>query len=337
MTSVTPEPARRATSIDVAREAGVSQATVTRTFSSPELVAPATKRKVEDAARRIGYVPNAIARSLKSQRTDIIGAVVPTHGEYWQAVLTSLSQQLGEHGKQLLIFSFEDRSCVERALAAVRQYRLDGVILASSTIAHGQLGSLRLGAVPLVAFNQPAASGIIASVSVDNEGGMQALASHIATGGAEQAVYVGGVASASTDQQRYRGAVQELADHGIPCPYIEAGAYTYDAGYKAAQLVLERPERPDAVLVGSDEVAFGVIDGLRSGGVSVGSDISVTGFDGLPQASWAGYDLTTLVQPTDVLTRQAIDHVLSGDQNAVVDSVVAGTIRIGTTTRAVHG
>ena len=74
----------RVTSHDVATEAGVSQATVARVFSSPDKVAPATSAKVREAAERLGYVPNAIARSLKAQRTDIVGAIVPAAGEYWQ-------------------------------------------------------------------------------------------------------------------------------------------------------------------------------------------------------------------------------------------------------------
>ena len=107
----------------MAAEAGVSQATVTRVFSSPDLVAPDTQQRVRNAADRIGYVPNAIARSLKSQRTDIVGAVVPTQGEYWQSVLTSFSRRLADKGKQLLLFSFADADHVVDALDAVEQYR----------------------------------------------------------------------------------------------------------------------------------------------------------------------------------------------------------------------
>ena len=131
------------TSHDVAAEAGVSQATVTRVFSSPDLVAPDTQQRVRDAADRIGYVPNAIARSLKSQRTDIVGAVVPTQGEYWQSVLTSFSRRLAEKGKQLLLFSFADADHVVDALDAVGQYRLDGLVLASSTISQEHLVRMR--------------------------------------------------------------------------------------------------------------------------------------------------------------------------------------------------
>ena len=326
---------RRVTSVDVATESGVSQATVTRVFSSPQKVSPATREKVRSAAERLGYVPNAIARSLKSQRTNIVGAVVPAYGEYWQSVLAEFSRQLAQKAHQLLLFSFAKPEDVDGALGSVAQYRLDGVILASATIGQAQLGRMQSSALPSVAFNQPAAEGLVPSVSVDNEAGMSELALHLIDKGVNTALYLGGVSSVSTDQVRYRGAAQTLAEHGVACPYVEAGAYTYDAGYKAAGQLAQRDQLPEAVMVGSDEVAFGVMDGFENAGISVPDDLLLTGFDGLPQASWAGYDLTTLVQATDVLVSQAVDVLLDSDRengDRPASIVVPGTIRYGKTT-----
>jgi len=331
---------RQVTSVDVAGEAGVSQATVARVFASPHKVSSSTKAKVQAAADRLGYVPNAIARSLKSQRTNIIGAVVPAYGEYWQGVLTAFSRQLAEQGQQLLLFSFTDTDHVEQALAAVEQYRLDGLVMASATIGSRQLHRMGNRDLPLVAFNQPAASGIIPSVSVDNESGSRHLAEHLVEAGAADAVFVGGVAATSTDQLRYRGAAQAFGANGIACPYVAAGAFTYEAGYQAAGRLLARDTLPAAVMVAADELAFGVMDGLRGGGVSIPGEVMISGFDGLPQAGWAGYDLTTLVQDTGLLVQRAIEAMLQppdpvtdqGRRTSPLDVVVAGTLRIGATT-----
>lgn len=324
----------RVTSHDVAAEAGVSQATVARVFSSPDKVAAPTQDRVRQAAAKLGYVPNAIARSLKSQRTHIVGAVVPAYGEYWQSVLTAFSRRLAERGEQLLLFSFADAEHVQEALESVDQYRLDGLVLASSTIGQEHLVRMRRPGSRVVAFNQPAAAGLLPLVTVDNEAGSRDLAEHVVARGAQRACFVGGVASASTDQIRYRGAAAALAEHGVACPYIEAGSFTYDAGFKVAAHLLERDDRPDAVMVGSDEVAFGLLDGLRSGGVDVPGDVIVTGFDGLPQAMWSGYDLTTLVQPVEVLVEEAVSMLLDGtgghEHN---ERVVPGTVCEGRTTR----
>ena len=134
---------RAVTSVDVATAAGVSQATVARCFTTPEVVAPDTRLRIEAAADRLGYVPNAIARSLKSQRTNIVGAVVPAVGEYWQNVVTYFSRRLTARGRQLLLFSFHDQAEVNETLEAVMQYRLDGLILASATIAEAQLARMQ--------------------------------------------------------------------------------------------------------------------------------------------------------------------------------------------------
>ncbi len=325
-------PSRTVTSVDVAREAGVSQATVARTFSSPDLVSPATRKRVEEVASRIGYVPNAIARSLKSQRTNIIGAVVPAHGEYWQSVLTEFSQCLRQQNRQLLLFSFTDASQTDRLLDSVRQYRLDGVVLASSTIGPEQLAAMSGSAFPVVVFNQPAAAGVINSVSVDNEEGMALVAEHLVATGVGSVVFVGGVSDSSTDRLRYQGAARALGRRNIACPYLSAGAFTYDAGYKAVSTLLDEQPLPDAIMVASDEIALGVLDGLANAGVDVPGDVLVTGFDGLPQAAWAGFDLTTLVQPVGELVANAVDLLLEPQAERPVEVVAHGTLRIGATT-----
>lgn len=301
---------RKVTSTDVAARAGVSQATVARCFASPELVSPPTRLAVQQAASFLGYSPNAIARSLRQQRTNIIAALVPANGEYWQQVVAAFSMQLAANGKQLLLFSLPESGEVDPVLSAVDQFRVDGLIMASSRVTSDQLVRARQQGIPMVAFNQPAASGLVPSVTVDNEGGMRMLAAHVVAQRCRTVRFIGGVRSASTDKLRYTGAAQELGRHGVACPYSEAGAFTYDSGYKTGQLLAQDGQLPDAVMVASDELAFGVADGLEATGIRVGIDIVVTGFDGLPQASWARYDLTTLVQPTDLLVQQSIAMLL---------------------------
>ena len=328
--------AKRVTSIDVAARAGVSQATVARVFSSPDVVAPGTRSKVEAAAAELGYVPNAIARSLKSQRTNIVGAVVPAFGEYWQSVISAFSRQLAVRNEQLLLFSFTSADNLERVLQSVAQYRVDGLILASANFERTRLVEMQSSPTPVVAFNQPAATGVVPSVSVDNEAGMASIATHVLDLGVTSVQYVGGDSAASTDQIRYRGAAQALGEAGVACPYLEAGGFTYDDGYRVAAEIAARDALPGAVMVAGDELAFGVIDGLEDRGVSVPGDVLVTGFDGLPQAAWAGYDLTTLEQPTDVLVEQSIDLLLGrrdGIVSDVSDVVVPGRVRLGRTTK----
>jgi len=322
------------TSRDVAAEAGVSQRTVARVFASAEKVSPAAQEKVRAAAERLGYIPNAIAGSLRSDRTNIIGAVVPAKSEYWQSVVTAFSRRLADLGKQLLLFSFVDTDHVAEALKSVERYRLDGLVLASSTLRQEHLAQMDRPNQKVVVFNQPAAERVLPVVTVDNKAGARDLAEHVIAQGIRTAAFVGTVASASTDRLRYRGAATALAGRDIACPYFEAGAFTYDAGYKIATHFLVGDGLPHVIMAGNDEVALGLIDGLRLGGVDVPDSVMVTGFDGLPQAAWAGYDLTTLVQPLEVLVDEALAIILGEtDESSCPVRVVPGTLRVGNTTR----
>ena len=326
----------KVTSVQVAEAAGVSQATVARTFSSPHLVADASKEKVRRAAERLGYVPNAIARSLKSQRTNIVGAVVPARSEYWQHLVAEISQQLAAQGSQLLLFTFAKPSEVGSVVESLRQYRVDGVLLASSFIDDDSLSTVASLGIPAVAFNHPEALDVSASVSVDNEEGAALLAHHLLETGHRSAAFVGGDPDTGSDRARYRGASAALRDAGIVCPYISAGSFDYEAGHSiAGELVANfggGSHLPDAFMVAGDELAFGVIDGLRAQGVQVPEDVSVTGFDGLPQASWAGFDLTTLVQPAEQLIRAALAQLIVPDSERTHVSV-GGFVRVGRSTR----
>ncbi len=328
---------KRVTSVEVAAAAGVSQATVARTFSSPHKVADTSRAKVHEAASALGYVPNAIARSLKSQRTNIVGAVVPARGEYWQHLIAEISQQLAEQGSQMLLFTFAKPSEVASVVQSLRQYRVDGVLLASSFIDHDSIVDVAGLGIPAVAFNHPEALDVTASVSVDNVAGAAALADHLIETDHQTVAFVGGDPDTGSDRLRYRGASNRLREHGIVCPYIPAGGFDYDSGYAIAESLLRHfgggDGLPDALMIAGDELAFGVMDGLSKLGVSVPNDVSVTGFDGLPQASWAGFDLTTLVQPAEELIREALGQLTSTPSTIESHTTVPGFVRVGQSTR----
>lgn len=318
------------TSFDVARKAGVSQSTVARVFARPNLVSPETRALVLSAAEKIGYVPSAIAGGMRKQKSGLIAIVVPAGGEYWQNVVTEFARQVGDGGRQLLVTSFRDASGVESAIRSVSRYRLDGLVLASSVIGAGQIARLADTTTPVVAFNQPAAEGLIASVMVNNQSGAAAIAEHLLEKGARNPIFVGGVASASTDRLRYRGAVEVFGAKSVSCAYVEAGGFNYEAGFKVGVGSAEWTSTHDAIMVAADELAFGVLDGLRANQRRVPDDVMVTGFDGLPQTAWEGYSLTTLVQPIEQLVSASLASLVAHDTSASV--IVDGVLRTGRST-----
>ena len=320
------------TSHDVASAAGVSQATVARTFSSPDLVTAATKLRVEEAAERLAYIPNAMARTLKSQRSRIVGVVVPSQGEYYQHVVTELTRQLSAAGQQLLMFTFSSADDIGDVITSVLSYQVDGVILASSAISVRQTQRIVSSGIHVVSLSQPAVAGLSPSVVPDNAAGMKRLAEYLAATGHRSVIFVGGVATGPSDTARHQSAARALGEHGVSCRYLEAGAYTYAAGLDASAHIISESRLPDAVMAASDEIALGVIDGLRGSGISVPDDVSVTGFDGIPQAEWGAYALTTISQPITEMVRHTVD-LLAEDTLGSDEIVVQGTFWEGKTVR----
>ncbi len=323
-------PPFRPTSHDVAREAQVSQATVSRTFSSPESVSEEAREKVLKAAAKLRYQPNAMARTLASRSSGIIGLVVPDESDYYQHVITLFTSALVTRDLQLLLFEYEIGSDVEHVLKAVQSYQLDALIVSAMILAPSQAAVLAESGIPVVLFNYHGHQTGVASVSVDAAGGMTALADHLVDTGHRNIVYVGGVRTSAADQERYRAAVERLADHGVACPYIEAGAFTYHNGLAVSDQILSLDPAPDAVMAASDSIAFGLMDGLRRAGRGVPEDISVTGFDGLPQAAWLSYSLTTVEQPLDLLVHEALE-LATGDPPVAENRTVAGLLAIRST------
>lgn len=316
----------RVTSIDVAREAKVSQATVSRAYSTPHAVSDDAKQRVYDAAHRLGYEPNAIARSLSSQRSRMIGVVVPAGSEYYEAVLTRFARHLAPLDHQLLLFEYDVGTDIERVVRAVRSYQVDALIVSAMIVTPSQAAALNASGIPVVMFNYQSLDDAIPFVSVDGHDAMKRLAGLLVNTGHRSIVFVGGPRDSFADQVRYRGASETLAEHGLACRYVEAGEFSYQAGLGAVGEILEAASAPDAVMASSDSIAFGVVDGLRASGLEVPEDVSVTGFDGLPQADWLAYQLTTVGQPMDDLVRLAVEQVLEPQTSPIRSHLIPGIL-----------
>ena len=305
----------RVTSVDVARLARVSQATVSRAFTTPDIVAPDKRERIYETATDLGYVPNAIGRSLSSRSSRIIAVVVPAAREYYEHALGALARHVVPSDYQLLLFESFASTDLEFVFTSIPRYHVDGVIVASSMVPVTQVQPLVASGLPVLMFNQHVASGDVASVSVDNESGMRALAALLTENGHRSVCFVGGIRDATTDRARHKGASEQFAESGIPFRYLLAGDFTYEAGYAAANEIAASAARPDAVMAASDAIAYGLIDGLRARGIAVPEDMSVTGFDGLPQSAWKAYDLTTIEQPMQELARLAVERLVDQIEN----------------------
>ena len=299
------------TSQHVARLAQVSQSAVSRAYTPGASVSTDTRARVMDAARQLGYRPNAIARSLITKRSRIIGLVLSQlDNQFYPVVLEQLSQRLRRDGYHVLLFiSAKDES--EGMLAEILQYQVDGIIMASTILSSALARDCARAGSPVVLFNRMARHAAnedhpASAVTSDNEAGGRMAARHLHAGGHQRIAYIAGLEESSTNLDRERGFREELALLGTRIHSRAVGNYSFEGAQAAArQLFAASAGRPDAVFVGSDQMALAVMDVLRIElGLAIPEDVSVIGFDNVPQSAWGAYQLTTIEQPVEQMVEE---------------------------------
>ncbi|MBL8376352.1 MAG: LacI family DNA-binding transcriptional regulator [Burkholderiales bacterium] len=299
------------TSLDVARLARVSQSAVSRAFTPGRSVSDETRRRIMDAARALGYRPNAHARSLITGRSRIIGLVLSyLENLFYPVVLEELARRLKRDGFHVLLF-INDNPNADELVDEILQYRVDGIVLAASTLSSGLAQQCANAGIPVVLFNRIMAAGAaraVSSVRSDNEAGGRALAQFLASGGHRRIGFIAGNEESSTNLERERGFRDGLAAAGQRIWARGVGNYDFAAARRAAlEMFARADDRPDAVFVASDHMAFAVMDALRRDlGLSIPDEVSVVGFDNVPQADWGSYRLTTYEQPVAPMIEAAV-------------------------------
>ncbi|WP_213304377.1 LacI family DNA-binding transcriptional regulator [Paraburkholderia sacchari] len=299
------------TSVDVARLAQVSQSAVSRTFTPGASVAEATRAKVLAAARKLGYRPNAHARSLITGRSRIIGLVLSYFENLFISVaMEQLAKRLQRDGYHILMF-VADKNNADDLIGEVLQYNVDGIVLADATLSSTLAGLCANADIPVVLFNRVMSSSIdstVSSVRSDNVEGGRLVAAHFVGRGKRRIAYIAGQEESSTNLERERGFREELARHGQRIFARAVGNYNQPEACQAThELFGLAGERPDAVFVASDYMAFSVMDVLRHElGLRVPEDVCVVGYDDVPQAQWQSYQLSTVRQSVPDMVEAAV-------------------------------
>ncbi|PQZ94712.1 LacI family transcriptional regulator [Arthrobacter sp. MYb227] len=307
-----------ATSIDVAKLAGVSQSAVSRTYTKGASVGAETRARVEAAAAKLGYRPNLIARSLMTRRTNIIGlAVGGLANPFYAAIVEQLSNALQEIGYHVLLFTLTDETDSDELLQQVINLRLDALIMASVSLSSSLASSCQSNGIPVILVNRTTSADGCSSVSTDNEAGATMLAQYVIDAGHSRILYVAGTETTSTNLERERGLTSAIAARdGVAFQRI-AGDYDFKtSAQEIAQLLSGSNFVPDAIFCANDFMAFAVMDALRfHHGLRVPQDISVVGFDDSGPASWLSYDLTTYSQPIPQMVEAVISILQAVAQN----------------------
>jgi LacI family transcriptional regulator len=285
------------TSRDVARLAGVSQPTVSRALRDDIRVSEQTKQRVREAAQLLGYIPSEAGRALSSGRTRRIGMLLTDlDSQFYSHIIAPVHRELERLGYQLMLHTetADNDTIVERLLAN----GLDGVILATTTIDSAAPLRLRDRGLPFVYFNRTGSLVDADATVVDAAPGYREAVRAAVDLGHRSVAAVLGPSNTSTAQHREQALRAALGEHGIVLDerLVRRVPYSSAAGEIAARELLESAGEPAPTLLfcGNDVVAYGALNAAHRLGLRVPEDLSVVGFDDLPEAAWPIIDLATV-------------------------------------------
>ncbi len=307
------------TSIDVAKLAEVSQSAVSRTFTPGASVSDATRERVMAAASELGYRPNALARAMISGRSRLIAILVAyLENQFYPVVLEKLSRALQADGYQVLLF-MTDPGGQDEVVRRILQYQVQGILMASATMSSNLANECAETGIPVVMLNRYVANTSASSVTSDNIEGGRMVADFLVRAGHKRIAYIAGIEDSSTNRDREAGFYSGLADHGLVVSGRSVGNYTFEGAALATRELFSRSVKPDAIFVANDHMAFAVMDVIRSElGLRIPEDVSIIGYDNVPEASWNAYGLTTVEQHPEEMARTAIKILLEQVENRTV-------------------
>jgi len=303
----------RVTAAEVAKRAGVSQAKVSRVFMPGVRVSKTSEERVFKAARELGYQSNTQARSFNTRRPQAIGLILANlRNPFSTELLQRLLRVFRAHGYHLLVHFTENSdenmdAVVERFLA----HQVDGIILASVNTSARLTSKLDAVGIPFVLLNPSQEDRSLPSVTAANFDGGRLAGRFLASGGHRRIAHIAGWQQSVNGRERQEGFVAGLAEFGLePLCCIDC-RFKQDIAVEATKALFSGGARPDAIFVGNDEMAFGVVETLRfTLGLRLPEDVSVVGFDDIAMASWPTIDLTTMRQPAEMIIDTTVQMML---------------------------
>ncbi|MGG4405544.1 catabolite control protein A [Geobacillus stearothermophilus] len=285
---------------DVAREANVSMATVSRVVNGNPNVKPSTRKKVLEAIERLGYRPNAVARGLASKKTTTVGVIIPDISNIFFAELARGIEDIATMYKYNIILSNSDQNKEKELhlLNTLLAKQVDGLLFMGGTITEEHVAEFQKSSVPIV-LAATVGPEEIPSVNIDYEQATFEAVTYLLEKGNRRVAYVTGPTDDPINQRKLAGYRRALEERGVPYDeeLVVEGDNSYDSGLEAYEKIAELAERPTAVFAGTDEMALGIIHSAQDYHVRVPEEVEVVGFDNTRLATMVRPRLTTVVQP----------------------------------------
>lgn len=308
---------KRLTLEDIGKMAGVSRATVSRVVNGHPNISHEVRQRVQDVIDETGYRPNVAARQLASNRSNIIGLMIPSTMQrlftdtYFLLLLQGVAQACNSNDYTLSLFLFhtleEEQSTVRRVMGTGL---LDGLLISTHKNNNWVLGELRSKGIPHTLIGQFSGSHEATTlVDVDNRDGARAATKHLIDLGYKRVATICATRNAAANERLagYKLAMQE-ADLPLEDDLVAVGDFSKESGYTAMQSLLQH--KPDAVFAASDAMGVGALQAIQDAGLSVPGDIAVVGFDDLPHAETTNPPLTTVRQPITRMGARAVELLI---------------------------
>lgn len=306
-----------ATIKDVALRAGVSVTTVSHVVNDTRHVSAKGRERVEQAIRELGYVPNAMARSLKSNTTSTLGMLIPNSSNpYFAEIVRIVEDRCFGAGYTLVLCNTDDEPRRQSVyLQVLAERRIDGLIVVSTGAGDDdslvtQLHGLRIPTVLVDREISDPACDLVETAHM--QGGLLAVR-HLLSLGHKRIACIGGPVGVMPSEQRIEGWRMALAEAGAP-PHADAllwrGGFTSQGGYEAMHAILRTEQAPSAVFVCNDLMAIGALRAAHESGVHVPDDLSIVGFDDIELSAYTSPPLTTVAQPKERIGALAVDMLL---------------------------
>lgn len=303
---------------EVAERAGVSRSAVSRTFTDGASVSEKMRRKVQKAAHDLGYAPNALASSLTTGRTRLIGLVSNNfHNPVFLEVFDLFTRGLQERGLRPLLVNLTDETDPAQSLLMLRQYNVDGVVVASSTLTPEFARAFREAGMPVVhSFGRHSTSPQVNVVGIDNIECGRLAAHQLMRHNYRRIAFLGGPESATSTQDRLQGFLDEISvankrsGQPVEATYSFASDYSFDAG-REEMLRLLKDKPAEAYFCGDDVLSIGALSAIRGKGLQVPEDIGLIGLNDMEMAGWENISLTTIHQPIRQIVSSSIELIVA--------------------------
>ncbi|MET7786848.1 LacI family DNA-binding transcriptional regulator [Streptomyces sp900116325] len=295
---------------DVAAEAGVSVATVSRVLNSHPSVSPDAKARVLAAVDALGYRPNAVARSLRTDQTRTLGLIISdVLNPYFTALARSVEEEARALGYSVIIGNADERpELQDHHIRTLLDRRIDGLLVSPTDGGSPQILDAARGGTPMVFVDRWIPGVDVPVVRADGCTAVRDLVAHLHRLGHRRLAIIAGPAATTTGSERVEAFRDALGELGLPLPdaYIGQGDFQADSGRRATERFLALPEPPDVVFAADNLMALGALDAIRARGLRVPQDIALAAFDDIPWFVHTDPPVTAIAQPTGDLGRAAV-------------------------------